>query len=95
MTMVRTGDDKFTEKFKDRMIPEAMKAIQSVLGGEDELNLLTRLYESLDQELREWQDRYNKIEFTMRIILYRISAIEKEQKTRVMVERGYFIEGEL
>jgi len=94
MMMGEDKNDKYAESFRDRMIPESMKAMQSALGKEDELNLLIHIYESLDQELQGWQDRYNKIEFTMRMISHRISAIEKEQKTRVMVERGYYIEGE-
>lgn len=94
MIMGKDEDGKYAERFEDKMEPESMKAMQSILGGEDELNLLTRMYESLDQELRGWQDKYNRIEFTMRMISHRISAIEKEQKTKVMIEKGYYIEGE-
>lgn len=94
MTMVKTGDDEFTERFKDRMDPATMKIMKELLGKEGELDGLESMKSALSLELQSWQDRYNKIEFTMRMLSHRISAIEKEQKTRAMVERGFYIEGE-
>lgn len=91
--MAMTGDaiKHGYEKLVDKGI---VKQMQELLGTDDEFMMLTGILAELRDTLKGKEKEYGRIEYMMRMVGGRISSIRKEELSRRMVERGFYMEGE-
>lgn len=80
------------EKLVDKGI---VKQMQELLGTDDEFMMLAGILAELRDTLKGKEKEYQRIEYMMRMVEGRISSIRREELSRRMVERGYFMEGEI
>lgn len=94
MTMVRTGSEH-EEYCKELVDKGIVKRMQKVLGEADELVDLAEINIELNRTLKSKEKEYKRIEYMLRMVRARMVSVQQEKRSKVMVERGYYIEGEI
>lgn len=95
MMMVRTGNEQEEEYYNELVDNGIVKKMQEVLGKADELVGLTSIHLELKTMLADKEKMYRRIEYMIRMVRTRMDTLQQEKRSKVMVERGYYLEGEI
>ena len=95
MMMVRTGNEQEEEYYNELVDNGIVKKMQEVLGKADELVGLTSIHLELKNMLADKEKMYRRIEYMIRMVRARMDTLQQEKRSKVMVERGYYLEGEI
>jgi len=80
------------EKLVDKGI---VKRMQEILGKVDELVDLANIHLELKRTLADKEKVYRRVEYMLRMVVARMDSIQREKRSKAMVERGYYMEGEV
>lgn len=83
------------EHYKELVDEGVVKKMQEVLGRVDELVDLAHIHLELKRTLADKEKKYRRIEYMLRMVRARMDALAQEKYSKTMVERGYYIEGEI
>ena len=95
MMMVRTGNEQEEAYYNELVDNGIVKKMQEVLGKADELVGLTSIHLELKNMLADKEKMYRRIEYMIRMVRARMDTLQQEKRSKVMVERGYYLEGEI